>query len=431
MPDLSAAEFEKLSRFIMDTAGIQLDKGKEYLMEARLEPILERLGFKSYNDLHKHAVSDASGKLKASIIDAITINETYFFRDNTPFELLKNKILPEIIDQKSKVYGQHKIPLKIWSAACSTGQEVYSLAMTLSEMRLFSERFDISILGTDISNEAVAKASYGKYNQFEIERGLSSYFLNKYFSKTGNGWRIKDEIRVLARFSQMDLNKPFTALGTFDVILCRNVAIYFPTSGKIKLFNKLADCLNASGALIVGGSESLAGLTSEFVPKHYLNGVFYQLRQTDMGKPIKPALSPYQKAAVPTPPPPIANESKTIPIPAKPHESSTNLRLAQLKKRKTEQVKDTPPVIVDPTPEKQPTKPPEVLKPNKIIEPAVVNQVIKTPIENGEKSSLLLSLQNKSHKQAQASVIFQEKAEKKEKKTSLLDKLKEKDDKKT
>ncbi|MCG8335084.1 MAG: protein-glutamate O-methyltransferase CheR, partial [Proteobacteria bacterium] len=238
MPNITEKEFENLARLIVETAGIQLDKGKEYLMEARMEPILERHGLDTYNDLYNQAISDATGKLKASIVDAITINETYFFRDNAPFDLLKNKVIPDIIDRKTTISPNRKIQLKIWSAACSTGQEVYSLGMMFREMRLNADRFEINILGTDISSEAVAKASYGKYNQFEIERGLSGHYLGKYFTKLANGWKIKDEIRSMARFSQMDLNKPFSGVGLFDVILCRNVAIYFPLSVKISLFQK-------------------------------------------------------------------------------------------------------------------------------------------------------------------------------------------------
>ena len=293
MAKITDKEFDNLARLIVDTAGIQLDKGKEYLVEARLEPILERNGLESYDALYRRAISDTTGNLKTSIIDAITINETYFFRDNSPFDLLKNKIIPDVIDRKSETFGQRKIPLRIWSAACSTGQEVYSLSMTFKEMFLEDDRFEISILGTDISNEAVAKASYGKYNQFEIERGLSSHYLNKYFTKVANGWRIKDEIRAMARFIQMDLNRPFHKdIRDFDVILCRNVAIYFPVDVKIKLFKKLANSLNPGGALLVGGSESLAGLARDFVPRHYLNSVFYQLKKTSTATAEQPKTSP-------------------------------------------------------------------------------------------------------------------------------------------
>ncbi len=295
MAKITDKEFENLARLILETSGIQLDKGKEYLVEARLESVLERYGLDSFNDLYNQAISDATVTLKASIVDAITTNETCFFRDNSLFELLKNKIIPDFIDQKSGLHQQQKIPLNIWSAACSTGQEVYSLGMTLDGMSSSLDRFDISILGTDISNEAIAKASYGKYNQFDIERGLSSHYLDKYFNKLANGWKIKDEIRAMVRFSQLDLNRSLAGLGSFDIILCCNVAIYFTVSGKISLFQKLAKVLKPDGVLIVGGSESLMGLANDFVPRHYLNSVFYQLRKSDSATSEPSKLGPYRQ----------------------------------------------------------------------------------------------------------------------------------------
>lgn len=363
MTAITEQEFERVAAFVLEHAGIQLEKGKEYLVEARLQPLLERYQLQSYKELLQKAVQDTSDDVKTRIVNAITINETYFFRDQSPFELIKNKILPDIIDIRSQQYKQGQIPIKIWSAACSTGQEVYSLAITLLEMLPDIQRFNLNILGTDISSDAVAKASYGKYNQFEIDRGLGSYFLNKYFNQVPNGWRIKDQVRGLVRFSRFDLNQPFSSLGTFDLVMCRNVAIYFPMQGKIRLFQKIANVLNPNGVLMVGGSESLAGIATDFVPRHYLNGVFYQVRRSQQdapsvskvkfSKPVrKPAPTPVNPPAITTAPPP----------PPRPVRSSmTNERLVRQKPpaaEKSEPVVAVPPPVKPVIPDPAPAPPP-------------------------------------------------------------------------
>ncbi len=418
MIQVSEQEFANLSALIMTSAGIQLDIGKEYLLEARLQPLLERYGYESYHDLYQQAKSDLSGKIKAEIIDAITINETYFFRDKSPFVLLENKIIPDIIDAKSKHYGKNRIPIKIWSAACSTGQEVYSIAIKLNQMLIQQDRYDISILGTDISSEAIASASYGKYNQFEIERGLDPAFLNKYFTRVGNGWRIKDEIRCMAKFSKMDLNQPFAGIGTFDVILCRNVAIYFPVPGKIKLFQKISRILNHGGALIVGGSESLSGLSNDFIPKHYLNGIFYQLR-TD-GQTVTPNVEPSATLSSPminkTPKPVVPEPLPDIP--PKPASPEINKRLTTeaAKKKSSEILKPE----ISPSTAKPLNESPEVK-----TSPAKSNAVPPIQPDNTKKQSLLAALQEKNlSRESLASIKKGEKA----KKQSLLEKLREREE---
>ncbi|MBU2515653.1 protein-glutamate O-methyltransferase CheR [bacterium] len=418
MTQISEQEFTDLAGLILNNAGIQIDQGKEYLMKSRLDPLLVQYGFESFRQLYQQANSDLTGKIKAEIIDAITINETYFFRDNSPFVLLENKILPDIIDRKSKHRPNGPIPIRIWSAACSTGQEVYSIAIKLHEMLVQRNRYEITILGTDISNEAIARASYGKYNQFEVERGLDSRFLHKYFSQVAGGWRIKDEIRSLVRFSKMDLNLPFTGIGTFDIILCRNVAIYFPVPGKIKLFQKIAKILNPGGALIVGGSESLSGLSSEFTPKHYLNGIFYQLRDD------KKALDADRKPIIAQEPPirasmPIIPES--IPdISPRSAVSQINNRLkAGTKEKRTSNTRKTEPS----SPET-----PQAEKANAEITPQKTDLPLADQPDDIEKRSLLAILQEK--KRSPNTSLANAQKGRLEKKQSLLDKLKEKEQKK-
>jgi len=280
MIKISAAEFTAFSKYIHDISGISLDKGKEYLIETRLGTIMTETGCTSYSQLHQKSVSEPSKAIEKKIIDAISTNETYFFRDNAPFELLQHKILPDLIDSRSKTSrpGQ-KTSIRLWSAANSTGQEIYSIAMVLNELYLSSGKYDIKLLGTDISDAAIAKASYGEYNKFEIARGLTQAKLNKFFNPKGDSWKIKDEIRAMANFKKMNLMKPFVGLGKFDIIFCRNVAIYFTPENRKILYNQIAKVLEPDGYLIIGSTESLANETTLFYPQRYLKSVFYQLKQ--------------------------------------------------------------------------------------------------------------------------------------------------------
>ena len=280
MPQITPDEIDLLAKYVLSISGIKLGQSKGYLLENRFGPLLSSEGCRNFRELYLKAKGDASGRLQKEIIDAISTNETFFFRDNTPFDLLKNKIIPDLVDRRG-ASGNAPVPLRLWSAACSTGQEVYSIAITLLELLPDRNRFDISILGTDISSKAVAQASYGKYSKFEVERGLPAQVRQKYFVLSGSDWRIKDEIRSMARFEKQNLMQPFVNRGKFDVIFCRNVAIYFSAADKLKLFRKIASSTKADGALVVGGSENLAGIAPDFVSKLYLRGMYYQLRSFD------------------------------------------------------------------------------------------------------------------------------------------------------
>lgn len=272
-------EFKTLSKYILDVSGIALNAGKEYLIETRLHQILEELGCSSYSDLYNKARSDSSKAIEKKIINAISTNETYFFRDKSPFELLQHKILPDLIDKRSKRgISPQRINLRIWSCASSTGQEIYSIAMIMKELHLDPSKYNIKLVGTDISDAAIARASYGMYNKFEVARGLSDARLRKYFNPDGDNWRIRDEIRAMASFRKMNLMKPFTGMGKFDIIFCRNVAIYFTAADRKKLFEKIAGALEPDGYLLIGSTESLANDTDLFTPQRYLNSTFYQFK---------------------------------------------------------------------------------------------------------------------------------------------------------
>ena len=275
MIKIAPAELKLISQYIQTITGIYLDQSKSYLFETRLSSIAETHDCKSYQELHNKARQDPSKKIEKEIVDAITTNETLFFRDKGPFELLQHKILPEIIDARSS-NSSIKPRIKIWSAASSTGQELYSIAIVIKELLNGTSNYSFSLSGTDISDAAVAQASYGKYNRFEIERGLDRKYLQKYFTLFGDSWKIKDEIRAMVNFRKLNLMQPFTALGKFDIIFCRNVAIYFTLADRKKLFNKIADSLSDDGYLIIGSTESLTGVCPRFVPKRHLRSIFYQ-----------------------------------------------------------------------------------------------------------------------------------------------------------
>ena len=262
------------TRYIQEICGIHLDDSKGYLVETRLSGLLSEFGASSFSELFDKVRSDGSSKLRGKIIEAITTNETSFFRDVSPFELLRHKLIPDLIDRRNG--NRARVPIRIWSAACSTGQEVYSAAMVLKELLGDLTGYDIRILGTDISNQAVAQASYGAYNRLELERGLPPEMLARHFMASGERWRVRDEIRALATFRTMNLLEPFAFPSPFDIIFCRNVSIYFTEADKTRLFRNLAKYLAKDGYLMIGSTESISGLCPELEPKRYLRAVFYQ-----------------------------------------------------------------------------------------------------------------------------------------------------------
>lgn len=279
MKKITPDEIKLLSQYIYKISGIFLDEKKSYLLETRLKPIVEKEGFSSYMELYRKSQADSSRNLERKIIDAVTTNETLFFRDTSPFESFQHKIMPDLIDKKNvRGSGHMPIGIRIWSAACSTGQEVYSIAIILKELLNDIDKYNIKLLGTDISDRAIKNASYGHYNKFEIDRGLDKEILEKYFTRNDNSWKIRDDIRAMVAFQKINLMDRINFIGKFDIIFCRNVAIYFPLEDRKKLFNKIAELLNPDGYLIIGSTESLTGICPSFEPKRYLRSVFYQLK---------------------------------------------------------------------------------------------------------------------------------------------------------
>jgi chemotaxis protein methyltransferase CheR len=277
---ITSEEFKSFSKYILDISGISLSVGKEYLLETRLYPLINRLALSSYNELLQKAKTDFKKELENEIIDAVSTNETYFFRDKSPFELLQHKIFPDLIDRCNKKNPRTKPNIRLWSAANSTGQEIYSIAMTLIEMGVTPDKYNIKLFGTDISDAAISQASYGLYNKFEAARGLDPRRLARYFDQQENDkFKIKDEVRAMAQFKKMNLMKPFIGLGKFDIILCRNVMIYFTNEDRKKIYQNISKVLEPHGYLLIGSTESLVNDTDLFGSKRYLNSVFYQFKE--------------------------------------------------------------------------------------------------------------------------------------------------------
>jgi chemotaxis protein methyltransferase CheR len=278
MTQIKPDEIKRLSSYIYQVSGISIDASKAYLLETRLGKLLEEENCSNFSELYRRIQSDSRCLLEKKVINAITTKETFFFRDTSPFELLKYKIMPELIDKRSKNASLVGMPpLRIWSSACSTGQEIYSIAMVIKELLGGNGDQHVKLMGTDLSDAAIAQASNGIYNQFEIERGLPREKRQRYFTPTGGKWKIKDEIRAMTTFKHINLMKPFIGLGKFDIIFCRNVAIYFTPEDRKKLYDKIADVLSPDGYLIIGSTESLTGVCPRFVPKRHLRSIYYQL----------------------------------------------------------------------------------------------------------------------------------------------------------
>lgn len=268
-------ERQAVYQYIHSLCGIALDESKDYLVEGRLGGLAERTGCSSFTQLVTRARLDPSRGLERGVVDAITTNETLFFRDGAPFDLLRYKIVPDLIDRRNRT---GRTGIRIWSAACSTGQELYSVAIVLKELLGDPDRYGVQLLGTDVSDEAVARASKGLFSAVEIARGLNEETRARYFAARNGGWQIRDEIRAVATFRKLNLLQDFSALGKFDLIFCRNVAIYFNDADRRSLFGRLERALEPGGSLVVGAMESLTGIAPQFESKRHMRSVFYQPR---------------------------------------------------------------------------------------------------------------------------------------------------------
>lgn len=266
--EISAENYTYLQQQVYRSSGIVLDESKRYLLETRLMPIVRRENLKTINDLCALLRATSKPKINQEIMEAMTTNETFFFRDMVPFKILKEKILPALIEER-KFLRQ----LSIWSAAASSGQEAYSLIMMLLEMGL--KDWKIDILGTDIAEKVLERARTGKYVQIEVNRGLPAPYLIKYFTRQGMEWQVKDELRRMVRFQQFDLRQSMKALGPFDIVLCRNVLIYFDIETKKKILQQIEGTLRRGGSLILGAAETTMNLNVSLERQVVDGGAFY------------------------------------------------------------------------------------------------------------------------------------------------------------
>ena len=279
MVKITQEEHDLFCQYIQELSGIHLDTSKAYLLETRMASLLEQERCTCFAELYDKAKHLGGETLRQKIIDRISTNETLFFRDKRPFELLQHKIIPDLIDaRRAASSGFFPTPIRIWSAACSTGQEIYSVAIVLKELLQDLGRYRIQLLGTDLSNTVIARASRGEYNQFEIKRGLSEDILKKYFTFNGSAWKINDDIRAMVAFKKINLMVPFDGLGKFDIVFCRNVGVYFNMTDRKKLFENISKVMEKDGYLIIGATESLINVDPRYEPKRYLRSVFYQLK---------------------------------------------------------------------------------------------------------------------------------------------------------
>lgn len=267
--ELSRENYSLLQQFVYRSSGIVLGEDKEYLLEARLMPVARRAKLSTINDLCTLIRQGIRNDINQQIVDAMTTNETLFFRDNAPFDTMRRTILPELIETR-----RIDRELKFWSAASSSGQEAYSLAMLLREQPL--EDWKIQIFGTDLSESMVQRAREGRYMQIEVNRGLPGALLAKYFNRVEAEWQIKDELRRCVRFEQFDLRQAMTGFGPFDFVFCRNVLIYFDIETKKQILNRICERMNRGGYLILGAAETTLEITDVFERRVVDGMIFYR-----------------------------------------------------------------------------------------------------------------------------------------------------------
>jgi chemotaxis protein methyltransferase CheR len=282
--------FAALQAFLLKSSGLSLDKEKKYLVEARLTPVIEQAGLSDLGELVTMIETDKA--LAKLVTEAMTVNETFFFRDRQPFEGFRSAILPELLKQRAR---QRKI--RIWSAACSSGQEPYSIAMIVDEEARQLTGWTVDIVATDIAESVLKKAKDGVYTHFEAQRGLPAQHLVRYFAKRKDNWVINQHIRARVDFRQQNLMADFSHLGMFDVIYCRNVLIYFAPDQKRDVLNRMAQRLAPDGYLVLGAAESVIGYSSEFKP-HSANRVILSRRSaTPHHEPLRAGASLEQARA--------------------------------------------------------------------------------------------------------------------------------------
>jgi chemotaxis protein methyltransferase CheR len=252
-------DFDLLCRMLKDRSGLVLSRDKAYLLESRLLPVARKRNMKSLDDLIALLRGRPDGELLRDVVEAMTTNESFFFRDIKPFDQFRNFIIPQLLKTRAA-----KKSIRIWSAACSSGQEPYSIAMIVAEEKAKLQGWSVELVATDLSTEILEKAQAGLYSQFEVQRGLPIQLLVKYFRQQGDKWQMDAAIRGMVKFRCLNLLDDFTPMGHFDVIFCRNVLIYFDQTTKTAVLDRVARMLPGDGFLYLGGAETVIGITDKF-----------------------------------------------------------------------------------------------------------------------------------------------------------------------
>ncbi len=264
---MTPSDYEYLRKLLKERSGLDLSADKQYLVESRLLPLVRKAGLAGISDLVQKMKGGAEA-LTSEVVEAMTTNETFFFRDKIPFDHLKEAVLPALIHARAA-----RRSLRIWCAASSTGQEPYSIAMLVKETPALSG-WRVEIVGTDLSQAVLEKSRSGVFSQFEVQRGLPIQMLVKYFKQTGDLWQLNADIRAMVQHRQLNLLQDFSLLGKFDVIFCRNVLIYFDQDTKASIFERLSRQLETDGALALGAAESVVGITDAFKPYPDRRGMY-------------------------------------------------------------------------------------------------------------------------------------------------------------
>jgi chemotaxis protein methyltransferase CheR len=262
-------DYEYLRKLLKERSGLVLAPEKQYLIESRLMPVARRAGCDSISALVRRLREPNVEPLKVEITEAMTINESFFFRDKIPFDRFREAVLPAMLAARAKTKR-----LRIWCAAAATGQEPYSLAMILRSMQEKFSGWRVEILATDLSNEVLERARAGIYSQFEVQRGLPIQMLMLHFEQVGEQWRVCEAIRKMVQFRHLNLLSDFASLGTFDVVFCRNVLIYFDQPTKMNVLERVYRQLAPDGFLLMGAAETVVGLTDIFVPHPEQRGLY-------------------------------------------------------------------------------------------------------------------------------------------------------------
>jgi chemotaxis protein methyltransferase CheR len=261
-------DYEFLRKLLRERSGLDLSSDKQYLVESRLIPLARRVGLSGIAELVAKIKTGADA-LTSEVVEAMTTNETFFFRDKIPFDHLRETILPALLKARAS-----RRSLRIWCAASSTGQEPYSIAMCLKEIAPALAGWRVEILATDLSQAVLEKSKSGIFSQFEVQRGLPIQMLVKHFTQVGELWQLNADIRAMVQHRQLNLLHDFSHVGTFDVIFCRNVLIYLDSDTKADVFDRLAKSLDSDGIMVLGAAESVVGISDAFKPYPEKRGLY-------------------------------------------------------------------------------------------------------------------------------------------------------------